>query len=75
MLVVRLEPGVIGVDGVGVVELVEAQSTLMGKSGGMVIIRSHLLNKKNIILVRNQFTYVANTTQAVREIMLKPFKQ
>ncbi len=54
----RLEPGVVGVDGVGVVELVEAQSTLMGKSGGMVIIRSHLLNKKNIIRVRSQLTYV-----------------
>jgi hypothetical protein len=37
---------------------VEAQSTLMGKSGGMVIIRSHLLNKKNIIRVRSQLTYV-----------------
>ena len=54
----RLEPGVVGVDGVGVVKLVEAQSTLMGKSGGMVIIRSHLLNKKNIIRVRSQLTYV-----------------
>ena len=54
----RLEPGVVGVDGVRVVKLVEAQSTLMGKSGGMVIIRSHLLNKKNIIRVRSQLTYV-----------------
>ena len=44
----RLEPGVVGVDGVGVVELVEAQRTLMGKSGGMVIIRSHLLNKNEL---------------------------
>jgi hypothetical protein len=41
-ILIILSPGVVGLDGVGVVELVEAQGPLMGKPGGVIVFRPDL---------------------------------
>ncbi len=38
-ILIILSPGVVGLDRVGVVELVEAQGTLMGQPGGVIVFR------------------------------------